>query len=198
VIDRSDIDIDAEWRAAARGADWPALSWLLSKDVPAPALVSLELLAFSVGTLAVRFGQGFWTPHAAGQRAYVIPANENAEHVEDLVAWRPKSPATFWRRTGSVALLGESAIYDAIDMYAPLHLFASPFEWLRHGREGFVILDWEARLPSAIDQVSEFLVDDMDLARRLQAALERPRRIPPIRVHRKAVAGLAHKEATAA
>jgi hypothetical protein len=197
VIDRAEIDLEAEWRAATKAADWKALQWLLAKGVPAPALVSVGMLSFIVGTLQIKATQGRFEPRLGSQRAYVVPANER-ERLDDLVAWRPGSPTTFWRRTGTATLMGEAAIFEALETGEPLRLFATPFAWLKGGRGGFVILDWEARLPMFIDQVSAFLVDDMDLRRRLAHALERPRKIPPILVKRAALDGQQKQQQVAA
>lgn len=188
MADRSDADLDAEWAAAVAAFDFTAFQWLVKKGVPSAA-VARAGTGFLVGALKVKGAQGFWQPAAdRGQRAYLMPTNESADYVEDLVAWRPGSPETFWRRAGYGKLLGKPAIFAAIEDQTPLHVLAHPFAWLKAGRAGIVVLDWDAGLPMMVDGVPEFLVDDVVTGRRLKAALEKPRRVPPIRVHKAALA----------
>jgi hypothetical protein len=192
VSERDDIDLDAEWRAATKDIDWKAYHWLTKKGVPGHALVKVDGGYFRVGFLKVRGREGMWTPAAdRGQRAFIMQANERASAIDDLVAWRPNSPQSFWRRSGAATLLGEAALFEAIDTDQPARLFANPYEFLRGGRAGFVILDWTARLPMFVDQVPAFLVDDMALYGRLTRVLERPRRVPPILINRAAAPGAA-------
>lgn len=185
-----DMDLDMEYRRAQAALEFKAYQVLVAAGVPAKTLVATanHRGPFRIGIARVHGAAGRWAPDAQGHRAYVLPANEIDGLVDDLVAFRPGTPGVFWRRRGTASIMGRAAIFRAIETGDPLHLCANPLEWLRGGRNGFVILDWDALLPIMFDDVSEFHVDDMAQMRRLQKNLERPRAIPPIRVLRTAVA----------
>lgn len=63
---------------------------------------------------------------------------------DDIVYWHPETGRLATARNRAFAL-GEELIGDACTfaMDQSLRIFADPFDWLRHGRKGIVVIRWE-------------------------------------------------------
>ncbi|EGE56751.1 hypothetical protein RHECNPAF_5730022 [Rhizobium etli CNPAF512] len=110
------------------------IDWLRASGVPMSAIVEPQPVRLSHG---FRAADGRFDPDPSGPDWFVFA------EPEDLVFWRPKtSELATW--TGRSFALGEAVIGNAatFSFGNALHLYASPLDWLRAGRDGTVVLDW--------------------------------------------------------
>jgi len=64
-----------------------------------------------------------------GQPMWTFPVCDEIE-VIDWVAWRRERPERWWLRTGAALVTSPSLFRHAIEWNAPLHLVATPQEWV--------------------------------------------------------------------
>ncbi|MBB2685860.1 UNVERIFIED_ORG: hypothetical protein GGD47_003463 [Rhizobium etli] len=110
------------------------LDWLVASGVQMTAIVRPEPIRLAHG---FRAADGRFDPDPSGPDWFTF------SEAEDRVFWRPKSgELATW--AGRSFALGESAIGNAatFSFGHALHVYASPLDWLRAGREGCVIVTW--------------------------------------------------------
>ena len=74
-----------------------------------------------------------------GQSMWTFPVCDEFE-VIDWVAWRRERPERWWLRTGEAIITAPWVWRRAIDWYRPLHLVATPQEWVGDARRRTCIL----------------------------------------------------------
>ncbi|MGO7400371.1 hypothetical protein ACCS88_21315 [Rhizobium ruizarguesonis] len=126
--------------------DMPTLGWLMPRDVhwliargvPMAVIVRPEPMRLAYGYKA-HDGRFDYDPSGPVWFAFIEP--------EDIVFWEPRTGAlATWN--GRSFALGESMI-DNASTYSfdfALNVFASPLDWLRAGRDGIVVVNWERRV----------------------------------------------------
>jgi hypothetical protein len=120
------------------------------------------------------------------QNALIIGADLLDDGLEDLIAWYPVRPDRWWRRRRVTRLLGEDAVLRAMGCREPLSLWRSPFQWLRMGCQGAVVLNWPLALP-ILRCVGEIVAEDVDHGDDIERRL-REKRGPRLTVPRRVAA----------
>lgn len=132
---------------------------------------------------------GYFEPRDDGLPAVVVPCGVQAfkcvgwEDINDLVAFSPKAPGRWYRRSGVARFCGEDRIAHAVHRGMILAVYETPLSWLQHGVDGVCIVDWDGGL--ALDFPEELRAvacETISLGRRLEAALRPPKRGPEVRV----------------
>ncbi|MGO6724407.1 MULTISPECIES: hypothetical protein [Rhizobium] len=145
------------------------IDWLRACGVPMGAIIRPQPIRRSHG---FRAADGRFEIDANG------PVWLTFIEPEDVIFWRPKtSELATW--TGRSFALGEAVIGNAatFSFGNALHLYASPLDWLRAGRDGTVVLDWR----HAFDRLREcprIAVDDRLLP--IYRRHMRPARMPDV------------------
>ena len=129
------------------------------------------------GLQAVTVEGGHYAPDPAGRPAIIVAATEDGRIV-DLAATGLASRRTA-TRSGVAAILGQDALERAVVHQATLHLFRDPIEWLRHRCAGAVVLDWRTAAFILADLPAIACTTEL-LAARVDKALRRPLRVPPL------------------
>jgi hypothetical protein len=75
----------------------------------------------------------------AGEPMCAVPVCDGFE-VIDWVAWRRKRPQRWWVRSGEAIITAPWVWRQAVDWYLPLHLVATPQEWVSDARGRTCIL----------------------------------------------------------
>jgi hypothetical protein len=112
------------------------LSWLRAAGVPTTAIIEPEPIRIAHGFRAPADGRFEHFP--SGPLWFVF-----AEH-DDLIFWRPGTCETATWNGRSFAL--NERIIDNAATYALghcLNIFQSPLDWLRAGRDGIVVINWD-------------------------------------------------------
>ena len=120
-----------------------------------------------------------YQPNPDGAASVIVPWFEDGVLL-DLVACSLASRACR-SRTGLCVVLGGEWLDHARAYQVPARLLADPIEWLRNGRRGCVPIDWRSAAHELAD-LPGIAASSPALARRLDAALRQPPRIPPIYV----------------
>jgi hypothetical protein len=156
---------------------WAAFKWLLDKGVPAPAIVYPELPRASYVSFlpdSNLFVVAEDNDKGAVKALVFLVRGETGE-PNDLAAWSPKSDRLASWFCNAWAL-GESCLsefYLAERRQVPT--FRSPIEWLRHGRQGLVILDADKARWRVAYSGFEIVAEDVPHGQ----ALRRELTIPP-------------------
>lgn len=111
------------------------IDWLIGRGVPMAAIVRPE---------PMRLCHGFRAADARLEIDVNGPLWFAFIEPEDVVFWEPRTGAlATWN--GRAFALGESMIANATtySFDFALNVFASPLDWLRAGRDGIVVVDWE-------------------------------------------------------
>lgn len=88
--------------------------------------------------------------HIDADPAFVVLALDCDGQPADLVAWRPDPRGFLASLIGRAPLLGaEQLEMPRLDL--PLRVHETTLEWLRHGREGVVVVDPKMAAPALID-----------------------------------------------
>ncbi len=88
----------------------------------------------------------------------------------DVIAWHPEEPKRVYFYRGEPSLiLGERFMFEANILGKPLMLKRSPFDWLKSGCEGSVLLDKHSL--SRLYGLNDVVCTDVDHGERIQAAL---------------------------
>lgn len=95
--------------------------------------------------------------------------------------FRLEAPAVFWA-TSSIPFLGEESLHRSTHFQEPLMVHETPLQWLRAGREGIVILDWQRYWPTYLTGVPVLRALDAKFGRRLRDGLRHPLSIPDVQV----------------
>lgn len=129
------------------------------------------------GLARIEIDAHFYQPQPDGRLALIVGAFE-AGMLIDLVAI---SYRTFGLRTrrGDADLLGHDALESARWARTPLHLYESAWSWLRAGRRGATVINWNA-VPGLLSDVAEIRCETRALADKVDAAFARPVPRPPL------------------
>lgn len=198
-VNLNDVDLGAIWAQADSLLSWRDFQALLRAGIPASALIDHHSRGNSVGIAEIGIANGKWSPRFNGEEAFIVPVGDGDEIV-DLVAFKLRSPRTFWPMTGAGMALGYEAIEEAEAQThylrndgcpedwlgsewsaGALTVHESPFEWLRADRKGVVILSWQHYWPLYLGGIGGILASNRDFAMRLLEKLERPFSIPDVR-----------------
>jgi len=88
--------------------------------------------------------------HIDADAAFIVLALDRDGQPADLVAWRPDPRGFLGSWLGRASLLGEEQVeMPRLDL--PLRVHETPLEWLKHGREGIVVIDPKMAAPALID-----------------------------------------------
>ncbi|NKK95253.1 MULTISPECIES: hypothetical protein [Rhizobium] len=159
--------------------DSPPLGWLLPRHID-------WLIACGVSTAAIvepepirlihgfRGHDGFFEVDQSG------PAWLAFRECEDICFWRPESEELA-RWTGRAFALGEQAVDNAgtYSIGHCLQVFRTPLCWLKGGRDGIVVIDWE-RAFDELRHCPRVAVDENLLP--VYSRHMRPRRLPEVYV----------------
>ena len=159
------------------------IQWLTSRGVGFNALWS----PWPIGATRVAFDGDRFDQDPKGKNALTFVCFDRGEPI-DIVAWQPK--------TGEIATYEGRAVFlgDEDDCFNPatwfggddLLIHASPLEWLKADREGFVILD-EARAAPYLAPCRSVFCADPALAARVRKII-RPKPILKVFTAAKEVA----------
>lgn len=117
---------------------------------------------------------------ARGISAAVVDG-KRAILLAEGAAFRLEAPAVFWA-TSPIPFLGEDGLHRSTHFQEPLMVYETPLQWLRAGREGIVILDWQRYWPMYLSGVPVLRAIDPKFGRRLRDGLRRPLSIPDVQV----------------
>lgn len=124
-----------------------------------------------------------WQPDPAGRTLLVLPdaplpdpweTGAGRAEIADLIGTDPTDPTRWWARTGAAVVLNPEAIEWGQHFAEPVHVHATPLDWLRAAGAGIVVLDWGAHLPLHMAGPPRLIAADLALAERLDKALNRP------------------------
>ena len=146
-----------------------ALNWLIKQGVSAAAMSS----PWAVHTSRIVFdGCGRYHANRLGVFSYILPAIAVGEIV-DLVAWAPATGQVA-SRLGVASYLGEIGRGDG-GTGLSITVHRSPLSWLRAGRTGTVIIDFDAAAAPLSGLALQ--AEDQPHARELRQRLRLP---PPV------------------
>ncbi|ANK84164.1 hypothetical protein AMJ97_CH00519 [Rhizobium sp. N1314] len=122
--------------------EMPPLGWLLPRHVGWLGACGVSMDAI-IRPEPIRLAHGYRAAdgrfdHDPGGPAWLV-----FPETEDCVFWEPLTGAlSTW--AGRSFALGEAAVGNAatFSFGNALHLYASPLDWLRAGRDGCVVLNW--------------------------------------------------------
>ena len=116
-------------------------------------------------------GDGLWEPDPNGRRVFITPVRVEYGQVSrrdieapdpyganrmgqliDLVAWSPDFPGHWSLRKGEAAVLGSTQFEFRQYEGEPGMLRRDPFDWLRHGATGVVILTKDPQERATIER----------------------------------------------
>jgi hypothetical protein len=132
----------------------PRLPWLLRELIEAHRLIRQPYYAegfrrcsididgsLILGLAAVEFDDHLYAPAHGGKGALIVP-DFDGNVLLDLVA---VGLETFTCRTrlGVATVLGSEHIERAREQETAVRLFKDPIDWLRNGRHGACIVDWQ-------------------------------------------------------
>ncbi|MFG0245757.1 MAG: hypothetical protein ACF8MF_06885 [Phycisphaerales bacterium JB052] len=124
-----------------------------------------------------------WQPDPIGRPLLVLPdvplADPDDERlgavdIGDLIAFNPHEPTRWWARTGAAVMLNPEGVERGQHHAEPVHVHATPLDWLRAAGAGIVVLDWSGHLPLRLAGPPRLIAADLALAERLDRALNRP------------------------
>ncbi|PSC03817.1 hypothetical protein SLNSH_17050 [Alsobacter soli] len=153
----------------------PEIDFLIKRGVPPGAILrdgygrwSMLRIDEVVRECAGMFEFSRYSPDQKSLRAYTFVGTDRYGEPCDVVAWDPKSDELLsWSARAIVA--GEDELV-APRLEGGLRVHASALDWLRAGRRGVLVVDWERAGPLLRDEGS-LLVDDKKLGRRLLDAI---------------------------
>lgn len=124
-------------------------------------------------------GAHHYQPDPAGAPAVIVPHFDSHKLV-DLVAvgLRSRSCRTL---TGTCTVLGSDHLDEARWRDEPARFYADPIAWFASGRDGAVVIDWQAARYELAD-LPGIACNDEGTARRIDEALRQPMPLPPIYV----------------
>ena len=114
-------------------------------------------------------GSFSFTPDGTVARCIAVPGVGG--RTEDIVAWLPDDPDSWWlhRRIGVV--LGMAAVERAEYLHEPLRVFDSPADWIAAEGEGACILDWSSPIAFYLPSEGRMICQSERVARKLRRAL---------------------------
>lgn len=132
---------------------------------------------------------GFYEPNPDGTDALIVPCGYRGpygiswDEVFDLVAFHPREPGKWYRRSGVARFLGQDNLDRAAQRGEMLAVYETPLSWLRSGAQGVCIVDWRGAVGLDLPILLAIVCENVALGKRLDAALQFPqRRAPEIRV----------------
>ncbi|KFG90039.1 hypothetical protein BV98_002212 [Sphingobium herbicidovorans NBRC 16415] len=172
------IDLGEEMMHAAASAG-KHLDRLMAWGIAKETIASLGAYA-PIGLAKVeRLSNLMYQPNDDGEPHLILPVHEGGDII-DMVAFDPRWPDRWLRRTGNAVLL------NADDIAAPrwdagtVEVWATPLDWLRAGGEGVVILDYDNREVVEQLKLCETIVTDRVTARLIRLEFSRPQPVPNI------------------
>lgn len=177
-------DLEKLW---AKASPEPIGPW---EDISALMDVGVSVRsAITIGALDVAIQNGRWAERFRGDRAIILPVCANGmwpgiDEIIDLVAFRMETPRSFWTYSGDGMVLGRCGMDRASYFGEPLMVHECPLDWLKAGRRGIVVLDWQQYWPLHLSGVPALLCPNEDFEPRLRGNMQRPFPIPPILVPR--------------
>lgn len=135
-------DLTAEFAWMAGETRLAHLDRLFRLGVPPAALRPQRCAVVRIETDAA----GFFQPVETGALAVVVMDGVLClpyARVDELVAFNTADPATWWLRRGDTPVLGLAGLECARGAGEPIDLHATPWDWLRHGCDGVVVVRWD-------------------------------------------------------
>lgn len=178
------MDLVAEFCAAQDQVEAKHIAWLKNQGVTKLGIFFEDSSAFAFGICPIEIqADDSWMPMPGGREAMILYA-EDHNGVDDLLAFFPKSPANAFRRANALRYAGADDLQSARLFDQPLYLRSTLLDWMRWGRTGTVILDWEPAsvLASDFGGVREVRADNAALGAKLRGVLMRPFPVPSILV----------------
>ena len=111
---------------------------------------------------------------ADGHLATILPVPGLDGIMEDIVCWRDDDPYRWWLRRQVAVILGMAAVEAADYLRQPLFLHETPFDWLKAGGTGAVVLNWDAHMPAHLPWNVTIRCATPRLARKIRKALAPP------------------------
>ncbi|MBI3446174.1 MAG: DNA primase, partial [Magnetospirillum sp.] len=191
-----DRRLAAEWQDARTAADTPAgRAWLERNGI------DWDLLAArtgGVGFVRARLAKGkypageawenapapsLWEPMEGGVKLVVIPDWESGAAdaaPADLIAWNVQT-GDLYSRTGSVAVLGEALVAEALGFEAqglshPVKVADGPLSWLRRraaGEDCVLVVDWR-RAWDVLGGLRSLVAESVELGEMLDKRVRPP------------------------
>ena len=143
-------------------------AWLVKRGVSFKALMG----NWPIGAAKVNFdGKGHFDLCEGGERAFTFVAF-NAGDPIDIIAWRPRM-GQIASYTGAATFLGDQD--DAVNPATwldgnDLLIHATPLEWLRHEREGLVIVNFKTA-GAYLRNAKSVYCADIETAKKLRTAV---------------------------
>lgn len=141
------------------------LEWLFRHGIPANAMAE----PWPIKSASVQFLNGGTFDFARdGRQAIVFLAVDHGETV-DLIAWQPKSGAVASWRATAFCLGDQDQCFNPASWFADsgLRVHADPLEWLKHDRDGIVIVRREFAY-AYLRYVPRLVFADVEHAERIQ------------------------------
>jgi hypothetical protein len=157
----------------------PEIQKLIARGVTEAAIDT----PYPLRVVEVVFQPGGWfefARHVEGGvtvKAITIPV-ASAAGLTDILAWQPETNlCAFWNN--NVFALGEEEIWASRLTDARLHVWRSPWGWLRAGRRGLVIVRPQV-VCSYLEYLPTLLAEDIEHGEELERMLTPPR--PDIKI----------------
>lgn len=153
IIENSEFD-DTEISALSRGIYFHK-----------PGLSRLRIEPYSDGSFS-------FTPDGTVAHCAAVPGVYG--RTEDIVAWLPDDPESWWlhRRIGVV--LGMASVECAEYLHEPLRVFDTPADWVAAEGRGACILVWDASIAFYLPSDGRMICQSERLAQKLTRALTPP------------------------
>ena len=173
-----------EMDQAAAAVRLPHLERLKELGVPYAKLAELNAEQHTVGVARVTdAGGGLFGYAAEGFGACLVAAVDrwrmpDEAGVFDIIAFSPGKPERWWGRRGLAFALGD----HLLDLDEPVHVVATPVQWLACGGDALVILDWSLRSPvwSALRRGPSLQFDNDELRFKVRNMLVQAAPMPPM------------------
>lgn len=97
--------------------------------------------------------EGLFEPAEHGPHAVIVADGIVAPPlvlVDELVAFNTANPGAWWLRRGDAPILGMAAVDYARGAGEPIDLHETPWDWLRAGCDGAVIVQWDRVDPRTV------------------------------------------------
>ena len=130
-----------------------------------PGLSRLRIEPYSDGSFS-------FTPDGTVAHCAAVPGVYG--RTEDIVAWLPDDPESWWlhRRIGVV--LGMASVECAEYLHEPLRVFDTPADWIAAEGHGACVLVWDASIAFYLPSDGRMICQSERVARKLRRALTPP------------------------
>lgn len=160
-------ELRQEALAYARNRTTAATDRMVALGIPRDLCGELAL-----GVARIEHHDRYWEPAETGPGAITLPVWV-ANDAIDILAIDAGDTAKWLRRTDIATTTDPLEIDRAIHFAEPLHVHATPLDWLRAGGRGVAVLDWNSA-SFMLSGVRRFICHDRDTAKRLDRALRHP------------------------